>query len=284
MTRISGDGKKTVKKIYDVDEFSKNLKKDEVDILDARKAPAGTFAERGFTLLDMGDAPSAGGDQNWRSQPVIQAFQKDLEPRLRELHPDATRFDFTYAVIRGGDKLGDQPAALDGPHLDYTQNDTAREIFHSKFPPFYGQLEPEHLLGKHGTDDDELGVLLGVWKPVMMTTPVCDHPLAVMDARTFKPEDESELRLHINFLIAKINNLNGAIHHNPDQRVYYYPFQKDSEVLVFTHYTKDRHFATPHGSFRNPNCPEDSGKRVSLELRVAVYFPKEKSLDAARDS
>merc|ERR1711924_330085 len=68
--------------------------------------------------------------------------------------------------------------------------------------------------------------------------------------------------IHINFGVFVLHNLNGAIHHHDDQRWYYYPFQNESEVLVFTQYSKERHFCNPHGSFRNPNCPGDSDPRV----------------------
>ena len=42
-------------------------------------------------------------------------------------------------------------------------------------------------------------VLLGICKPIMMQTPFCDNLLAVMDAGTFKEDQESPLRLHLNF-------------------------------------------------------------------------------------
>jgi len=38
-------------------------------------------------------------------------------------------------VIRGGNMFGEQPVAIHGPHLDYTQNDTARCAFHDIHPP-----------------------------------------------------------------------------------------------------------------------------------------------------
>ena len=242
----------------------------EIDILDARKH-AGTFDERGFTLIDMKDAPSIRGVKNWRID--VKAFQDDLEPRLLDLYPKATRIEFLSSVIRGGSMFGDQPAAIDGPHLDYTQNDTARQEFHEEYPTNFLMLEANALLGNKNSTREEMKVLLGIWKPVMMETPVCDNPLAVMDARTFKEDQETPFRFHINFGVFKFNNLNGAIHHHEDQKWYYYPFQKESEVLVFTQYSRGKHFANPHGSFVNTNCPEDSDKRVSVEMRAAIFFP-----------
>jgi len=248
-----------------------------VDIRDARKAEeivSSTFAERGFTLLDMSDSTSIEAD-DWRSTETIRAFQKDLEPRLLELFPGATRIEFTSNVVRGGSKFGDQPAAINGPHLDYTQDDSAREDFHQEFPAPSFVREPNLLLGQENTDEEEMLAMVGIWKPVSMATPVCDHPLAVMDARTFAKDHEVLYPIHINFGFFVLHNLNGAIHHHDDQRWYYYPFQNESEVLVFTQYSKDRHFCNPHGSFRNPNCPGDSDPRISVEMRAGVFFKKE---------
>jgi len=258
----------------DYEEYeNRNEGRKEVDILDARKN-TGTFAERGFTLIDMKDAPSIRGVENWRNPEDVKAFQDELEPLLLDLYPKATRIEYTYSVVRGGSSFGDQPAAIDGPHLDYSQNDTAREEFHEIYPATPIMKEANALLGNLAGPKEEMKVLLGIWKPIMMETPVCDNPLAVMDARTFKEDQESPMFLHINFFGFQFHNLNGAIHYHEDQEWYYYPFQNESEVLVFTQYSKGKHFANPHGSFENPNCPDDSDKRVSLEMRAAVFFPK----------
>jgi hypothetical protein len=125
-------------------------------------------------------------------------------------------------------------------------------------------------------EDEELKVLLGIWKPIGMTTPICDHPLAIMDASTFSPKQENLHPIHIDFGVTVFHNLNGVVRYHPDQQWYEYPFQKDTEVLLFMQHTKDRHFCNPHGSFENPNyCPEDSDKRVSVKMRAAVFVKKE---------
>ena len=80
-------------------------------------------------------------------------------------------------------------------------------------------------------------------------------------------------RIHINFGIW-IHNLNGAIRHHPDQKWYHYPFQTEDEVLVFRQYTRGRHFANPHTSSVNANCPEGYDSRISVEMRVAVFEQK----------
>ena len=97
---------------------------------------------------------------------------RQMNPHLKKLYPDAKKIFWTYNVIRGGDKFGDQPRAVGGPHLDYHQNDTLRKEFHKERPVFTYRVsgmetsEPDILMGLHDTEDLKLGVLLGVWKPL----------------------------------------------------------------------------------------------------------------------
>ena len=59
-----------------------------------------------------------------------------MEPHIRKLYPKVKKIFWTFNVIRGGDKFGDQPRALGGPHLDYFQNITFRREYHTENPPF----------------------------------------------------------------------------------------------------------------------------------------------------
>ena len=56
------------------------------------------------------------------------------------------------------------------PHLDYHQNDTEREIFYDSYdlPVPFGdnKNEPNVLMGVFDNEDEKLGVMLGVWKPL----------------------------------------------------------------------------------------------------------------------
>ena len=126
-----------------------------------------------------------------------------------------------------------------GPHLDYHQDEKMREDFHQKFPPmtFSNRTEAHVLLGNLDTDEEKFGVMLGVWKP-LYPSEVCDYPLAVMDARTFKPENQIPHELHIDFIVGLFHNLNAAISYSPDQSWYYYSRQSTTEVLIFHQFTK----------------------------------------------
>jgi len=242
-----------------------------ITFLDARQEDI-HFHKSGFTLISLTNKSLT---QDWRSQNDVKAFHAELEPEIRKLYPTVKRLIWTYNVVRNGNKFGDQPAAVGGFHLDYSQNDTARAEFHSVYPAFDQDVAAKLFKGGLMDENEEMRVMLGVWKPVSMRTAVCDKPLALIDASTFAEEDEFPFRIHINFGIFTFHNLNGAVAHSPRQKAYYYPFQTDDEVLIFHQYSRGRHFANPHGSFENPNCPEDSDRRVSVELRVGLIFDKQ---------
>jgi len=247
-----------------------------VTILDARKADPGSFHDTGFTLITLDKEPVT---TDWKSNfyesdnPDIMHFQEQMEPYIKQLYPSVKKIFWTFNVIRGGDKLGDQPRAVGGPHLDYFQDDEARVEFHKEFPEMdVDRSEAKLMMGKLDDEDHKLGVILGVWKP-LSPAKVCDYPLAIMDARTFQPENLSQNKLHIQFMPGfTFHNLNGAISYDEDQKWYYYSHQTPMEVLIFHQYSKGKWFANPHTSFLNKNCPKDSEERISVELRVGLFF------------
>jgi len=247
-----------------------------VTILDARKVSPGSFHETGFTMVTLDKEPVT---TDWRAtfqfndKPDIMHFHKQMEPYIMELYPETKKIWWTYNVVRGGDKFGDQPRAVGGPHLDYHQDDQARLEFHKEFPELDSERsEPKILMGKMNQDGLEMKVLLGVWKP-LYPAKICDYPLALMDARTFKPENLAKNKIHINFMPGvTFHNLNGAISFDEEQKWYYYSNQNPMEVLIFHQYSKGKWFSNPHTSFLNKNCPKDSGERISVELRVGLFF------------
>ena len=247
-----------------------------INIVDARKRDFGDFHESGFTLIKLDEDIDI---TDWRTpahqnaDAQIRKFHRVMEPHIRKLYPDAKRMVWTYNVVRGGDGALDQPRAVDGPHLDYHQNDTERTKFHDKHGLGLCQdpCEARLLLGQNNDDQGEFKVLLGVWKPIHPEK-VCDFPLALVDARTFQPEDQGLNRLHFSLGFGSVHILGGIVHHNPKHQWAYFPFQSTDEVLVFHQYSKDRLFANAHSSFHNKNCPEGSEERVSVEMRLALFF------------
>ena len=159
-------------------------------------------------------------------------------------------------------KSDESPRAL-GPHLDYHQDEKKREDFHQKFPPMSisNRTEAHVLLGLLDTEEEKLGVMLGVWKP-LYPSEVCDYPLAVMDAATFKPENQIPYELHINFIVGLFHNLNSAISYSPDQSWYYYSRQSTTEVLIFHQFTKVNIISIKYFSLNSKKKCRESGWRT----------------------
>ena len=136
-----------------------------VNILDARKHQPGSFSETGFTLIKLEEEPRT---RNWRpGSQDIHLFREQMEPHLRRLYPQTKRIEWLSNLVRGGTQPGDQPRAL-GPHLDYHQDDQERSMFYQQFPlpSFSTRTEPHALTGGLDTDQEKLGVLLGLWVPL----------------------------------------------------------------------------------------------------------------------
>lgn len=244
-----------------------------VDIYDARNTPDLSFEENGFTLLTL-DQPSATTSWHRYSWTQQKAFQNELRPHIMKLFPNATRIVYGNNNVRGGLSLFNLPVVESLPHLDYTYNDTAREEFFKEHP--ISEKLVECLLGRHDTEEDEMGVMLGIWKPIYMDTPVCDHPLVVSDAKSFAYEHTRPYHVHFDCgTFYEYHGLGATVARDNKQVWYYYPYQTTDEVLLFTQYTKGKPFANFHTSFQNPkrSCG-DYDTRISFEMRAAVYFPK----------
>jgi hypothetical protein len=82
--------------------------------------------------------------------------------------------------------------------------------------------------------------------------------------------------LHIDFspFFTYYNLIAGMAHH-PDQRWYYHSIQTAEDLLVFNQLSKGKHCSNMHGAIANSNCPADTQPRRSIEMRVAVFFPKD---------
>jgi len=243
-----------------------------ITIMDARKHKPGSFEETGFTLITLDKEPET---KNWRARSEdLHIFHTEMEKYFIKMYPQTKRFLWSTNLVRGDTKFMDQPPSV-SPHLDFYQGDEEREKFHQVYPPpsFDPKNKTENhiLLGEWDTENEKLGVILGVWKP-LYPNPICDKPLAVMDASSFKKEDQRASETHVNFLFFTYHALAGGIAHNPAQKWYYFSHQKTTEVLVFHQYSKGKWWSNPHSSFQNKNCPVGTETRISAELRVALFF------------
>jgi len=242
-----------------------------VDVIDARKREDLSFEKNGFTLIKL---PEPTKTTNWyRYSRDLYQFENKMRDEIMQLYPNATRVLFGNHNVRGGQTFLHIPKIVNSPHLDYTQNDDVREEFFHKYP--VSETMGKSLLGRLDTDDDEMRVMLGIWKPIGMSTPVCDYPLAVADAQSFSYGKERPLFVHIKVGPYTYHGASARPIYDMEQKWYYYSLQTGNEVMIFTQYSKGREFANYHTSFESPAECGKYDPRISAEMRAAVFFPKE---------
>lgn len=241
----------------------------DVKVLDARKRKSLTYEKQGFVLL-----PFKSTVTDWRSHEGIQAYKKELEVFLKKLHPQMQRVVFTNFVHRGG-RRQTRPAT-NKPHLDNYQNKT--EVLKIADTRGGGKwMREEVAIMRDGARDGfSPRIMLGLWKPVDMSSPVCDFPLMMMDASRFREKDQVRNLQHFNHAVngkrVHVTNLAARAKFAADQRWYYFHEQKEDELTVFRHFTFDYFFANVHGAFKQRNCPEGAETRKSIETRATLYW------------
>jgi len=268
---ISSKFKSDVQRVYEA------LYSKKVDILDARERDDLHFNETGFGLLKIDELR----DLDWDSEQAMSKFEAIMKPYMLSLYPSATRFVFNPPLHRGGGnsvQASIQKRVVDVPHADYAPFDEEWEEFNELYPTLHdGQKVKRALLGQDDSKDDDFKMILGLWVPTRMKTPVCDRPFVAMDLRTSKPTETTTMATHTYFPGALTHHLSSLIKYHPEQKWYYYSYQEPNEVFLFHQYSKDKsRWANPHTGIYLSGCDSDVyDERSSTEFRVAIFFPKE---------
>lgn len=217
----------------------------------------------GFTLVDS----PLKEDLDWKVTENREYLYSQLEPVIRELHPDADIVAIWDRSFISRDVEGDNPPGTNVPHLDWYWNQTYLDGFVST------------------KTVDQWDFILGIWKPTHMNNqPVTDLPLTIIDASSLTEDKIMPVATYVNQkepgqealgYQRQESLITGALKYHPDQRWFYYQNQLESEVLIFRHWTRDRTFANPHVAFTEPDFVEGSQTRRSIELRVGITLKKE---------
>jgi len=244
-----------------------------VSVTDARKLSTSPSLDiEGFELFSLADL-----SVEEQTSMTYAPLKPKIEAYLRAQYPEVKDFVWTYEVTRlkATNYDGQTQARTEGgPHLDYSADHNATREYYERYP---GVLDaPQLIVEGHPTNPDlKLMKLLGIWKPTNMKTPVCQHSLAIMDARTLKPEDHinSEVHLYLDAfgLLNIFNSIAGALKYSPEHKWFYYPHQTIQEVLLFTQWSPRDFFATPHTGIVVENCPEEFEDRISVESRIGLF-------------
>jgi hypothetical protein len=111
--------------------------------------------------------------------------------------------------------------------------------------------------------------IINVWRSIAGT--VYNHPLALCDAATVRPDDLVSVERRAE---ERIGELQVALH-DPEQDWYYFPEMQMDEALLFKTFdskTDGRARFTIHTSFEDPDAPADAAPRESIETRCLVFF------------
>ena len=115
---------------------------------------------------------------------------------------------------------------------------------------------------------------------------VCDKPMAVVDASTTSADEIKTIKVNIPTarMTGKTSQpfMFGIMQWNPFHKWYYYPYQKPNEMMLFHHYNRDKThiWGNAHSSLMVPGCSDEYETRGSTELRIAVFFPRERTTNA----
>jgi len=111
--------------------------------------------------------------------------------------------------------------------------------------------------------------IVNAWRSI--AGPVVNHPLALCDATTAKPNDLVAVERRAE---DRIGELQVALY-DPDQCWYYFPEMQMNEALLFKTFdseTDGRTRFTIHTSFDDPDARRDAPPRESIETRCLLFF------------
>ncbi|HEY4162224.1 MAG TPA: CmcJ/NvfI family oxidoreductase [Dongiaceae bacterium] len=110
--------------------------------------------------------------------------------------------------------------------------------------------------------------IVNVWRPIK--GPLQHMPLALGDAATLAPEDLVPSDLIYRDRVGETY----AIAYNPNQLWFYFPEMTPAEAVLIKTFDSDpvRARFSAHSAFADPNFPEPTLLRESIELRALVFF------------
>ena len=111
--------------------------------------------------------------------------------------------------------------------------------------------------------------IINVWRP--LNDPVEDYPLALVDARSLKPENIVDTERRAPNHVGEIQ----LALHDPEKRWFYYSAMHSGEVLVFKTFDSIAGGTQPcsiHTAIQLADAPADAKPRESIEVRAFVFY------------
>ncbi len=232
-----------------------------VDIDDARGRSDGEGAREfgqhpsGFDLVKVDTAVSSFTDPG-----QIESIYKPEMAEFLKAFTGAYRVHIFDHTLRASDpELREQknvrePSTL--VHNDYTSN--------SGFVCLREQLGSEA-----ETLSRDRFQIINVWRP--LNDPVEDYPLALVDARSLKPDNIVDTERRAPNHIGEIQ----LALHDPEQHWFYYSAMCSDEVLLFKTFDSidsGRQPCSIHTAIHLAEAPADAEPRESIEIRAFAFY------------
>lgn len=228
-------------------------------VADLRRAGATSLDVEGFRLIEHHSQMADFLD----TRELTDTYYRECAMLARALTGARLAMVFDHLVREreadrpalGFGREGSAPAAVGRVHNDYTDASGRR------------RLE----LQCRGMDAREFAgrfAIVNLWRPLVRE--VRDTPLAVCDARSVRATERVAADIHYPQRSGEI-----YLHtYSPAHRWYYAPRMGRHEVLAFKSYDSATDVArfTPHAAFDEPDIPEGTPPRRSIEVRVLLVY------------
>jgi len=236
-----------------------NFTMQEVSVHDGRKNKLSSSLDvEGFQLVTQKTAV----DDFYNDAQLNQAYHEEVKALLMEA-TGAVRIEVfddtrrTSSLARQREKNIREPADI--VHNDYTAASGIKRLRdHFADNPD----EAEALLQRRFA-------IVNVWRSIAGV--VYNHPVALCDASTVRPEDLVSVERRAEERIGEIQ----VAMHGPEQRWYTFPEMQMDEALLIKTFDSEidgRARFTLHTSFEDPHAPAGSPPRESIETRCLMFF------------
>lgn len=229
----------------------------EISVYDGRPvANKLSLDQQGFTLTRYPTAVKDFYDED----EVKAVYYPEMEVIVRQATGCSKVVVFDH-TIRIDDESIQKSRKVRGPvrnmHNDFTDNSVVQRV-RDLLPPDEAEARLKRRFGS-----------INVWRPI--TGPVETAPLAICGWDTLDNANliPAERRYK--------DRLGGVLHltYNPDQRWFYFPKMEREEIVLLKCFDSLKDGTakwTCHGSFKDPNTPENAKPRESIEIRTLYFF------------
>ncbi|KAF4450026.1 hypothetical protein F53441_6810 [Fusarium austroafricanum] len=185
---------------------------------------------------------------------LAQAIRQQLSVKhVRVIDYSVRRREASFPISTGREFQHAQPASM--AHIDFTTEEAVRMI-----TTLYGSAASQLL--------SQGWAIINAWRPLKHA--IKDWPLAVCDKRSFTPDLDG---MASDVVYRTWLSENVLIHHNPNQKWFFYPGQTTEQLLLFR--GPDSHqglkAACPHAAFRAER-EQDTPLRESIDCRAIVFY------------